>query len=388
VSEVGPWIDVRKKSPKFINFANGLSIEHKPARMARTRSQRQRTITPQGQRRSFAAIGVVTTLSLVALVALLGPVYRPGRVVPIADAPADITPAVSPATEAAAASLAERPVYPYSIVAGGTASVDELKRAIDADPVVAGHYSNFDLTKTRVEKLTKPQVAFVSYRMGNDIYWTRKPLVIRAGEKVLTDGVNIARTRCANQLSALPGPTSEFEPPAVTLETPALGPLPTPPIATLLPPGGGWLGVPPFGTHPTPTGIPIPPGVTFTAPPTGTPSHTDTPEQTPPDETPQDPPLPPQDTPLPPQDPPLLRPPGPPPLPPITIDDPILPPPSIGLRNFDPPGDPEDPTDPEGSEDPPKAPPISVPEPATSVLLLIAGGACAIGRKLTTRAHD
>ena len=355
--------------------------------MVRTRSLRHTTAAPQRPRRSIAAVGVLAFLTLVALVSLLAPVYRPGRTVSIADATADTTPAVSPATEAAAASLAERPVYPYSIVAGGATSVDELKKAIDADPVVAGHYSNFDLTKTRVEKLTKPQVAFVSYRMGNDIYWTRKPLVIRAGERILTDGVNVARTRCANQLSTIPGPTSELEPPAATLDTPVLRPLPTPPIGLVLPPGGSGLGIPPPGSYP-PSGIPIPPGVTFSVPPIGSPAPTDTPEQTPPDDetTPQGPPLPlPPGPPAPPPGPPAPPPPGPP----ITIDDPILPPPPIGPPSYDPPGNPEDR---KGSEDPPNDPPndppISVPEPATSVLLLIAGGACAIGRKLTTRADD
>jgi len=344
--------------------------------MARIRQRRSPKInTPQLQRRPLAGIGFLAVLALVAMAVLMGPIFRSGRAIPIAPAPADGTAIVSPATEVAAASLAERPVYPYSIVAGGAASVDELKKAIDSDPVVAGHYENFDLSKTRVEKLTKPKVMYVSYRMGNDIYWTRKPLVIRAGEKVLTDGENIARTRCANQLSLIPGPTSEFEPPAVTLDTPVLRPLPTPPMALVLPPGGGSLGVPPIGApRPIPPGIPIPPGTTFNSPPVGTPTTTETPEQAPTDETPLDPPLPPR--------------PGPPAPPPptITIDDPILPP---NPPSFDPPGDLDDPTDPEDPpQDPPKDPPTSVPEPATSVLLLIAGGACAIGRRLTTKAHD
>ena len=376
--------------------------------MARIRQRSSlKNNTPQFQRRPLAAIGFLAVLALVAMAVLIGPIFRSGRAIPIAAAPADGTAGVSPATEIAAASLAERPVYPYSIVAGGAASVDELKKAIDSDPVVAGHYENFDLSKTRVEKLTKPKVVYVSYRMGNDIYWTRKPLVIRAGEKVLTDGENIARTRCANQLSPIPGPTSEFEPPAVTLDTPVLRPLPTPPIALVLPPGGGWLGVPPIGVppigvpRPNPTGIPIPPGTTFNSPPAGTPTTTETPEQAPPDETPLDPPQPPSPGPsaAPPSDPPG-RPPSdppapppsdppvtpPPPPPPITIDDPILTP---TLRSFDPPGDPDDPTDPEDPpQDSPKDPPTSVPEPATSVLLLIAGGACAIGRRLTRKAHD
>ncbi len=353
--------------------------------MARIRQRPSlKNSTPQLQRRPLAAIGFLAVLTLVAMAVLMGPIFRSERAIPIAAAPADGPAGVSPATEVAAASLAERPVYPYSIVAGGAASVDELKKAIDSDPVVAGHYENFDLSKTRVEKLTKPKVMYVSYRLGNDIYWTRKPLVIRAGEKVLTDGENIARTRCANQLSLIPGPTSEFEPPAVTLDTPVLRPLPTPPIALVLPPGGGWAGVPPIGgPRPIPTGIPIPPGTTFNSPPVGTPTTTETPEQAPPDETPLDPPQPPPSGPTAPPS----GPPAPPPPPPtITIDDPILTP---TLRSFDPPGDSDDPNDPEDPpQDPPKDPPTSVPEPATSVLLLIAGGACAIGRRLTTKAHD
>ncbi len=288
-------------------------------------------------------------LVLAAIAVIMRPVYRAERAIPIAAAPDAGSAGVQPGTpEVTPAALGERPVYPYSIVAGGAASADELQKAIDADPVVAGHYANFDLSKTRVEKLTKPKVAFVSYRMGNDIYWTRKPLVIRAGERILTDGENIARTRCANQLSALPGPTSEFEPPAVTLDTPVLQPLPMPPLALTLPPYGR-VPMPPNGvSYPIPpSGIPIPPGTGVVPQPTGTPAPTETNVEPPPDEV---------------TTPPIRRrrrhrparksagaaAAGPaPPLPPITIDDPILPPPS--LRSFNPPDDPDDPDDPTGS---------------------------------------
>jgi hypothetical protein len=324
--------------------------------------------------------GILALLMLVALAALIRPVFRAEKAVPIAAA--DTTPEAA-ALEVAlandpAVSLPERAVYPYSIVEGGAHTVDELKRAIANDPVVAGHYRLFDLAKTRVEKLAKPKVAFVSYRMGNDIYWTRKPLVIRAGEKVLTDGANIARIRCANQLSTTPGPTSEFEPPAVTLDTPVLRPIPVPPFALSVPPVG--VPVPPIGVPIPRTGVPVPPGPTsLTPPPIGSPVPTDTPVEPPPVDSP--PPVDPS-PPDPPAPPPPGNPPTPPPLPPITLDDPILPPPPSTPETPIDPEEPEDPEDPEDPPtDPPKDPPTEVPEPATATLLMIAAGACALGRR-------
>ena len=355
--------------------------------MARTRVRRRSTTNtprigpppPSTVLRNRVLAGILSVLALVAMVALVSPLFRAEKAIPIAAADASPEAAaleVALANDAATA-LAERAVYPYSIVEGGAHSVDELKKAIANDPIVAGHYRGFDLANTRVEKLEKPKVAFVSYRMGNDVYWTRKPLVIRAGEKVLTDGVNIARTRCANQVSTTPGPTSEFEPPAVTLDTPMLRPIPAPPIALSVPPIG--VPVPPIGVPFPRTGVPLPPGPTFlTPPPTGSPAPTDSPVDPPLDPAPNcDCP----DSPAPP-------PPGnPPPQPPITLDDPILPPPPLTPET---PLDPEDPEDPEDPpKDPPKDPPTEVPEPATATLLMIAAGACALGRKkMSTKAQD
>src|SRR5687768_5966110 len=121
-------------------------------------------------------------------------------------------------------------VYPYSIIPGGADTVEELQKAIDADPVVAAHFAAFDLSRTRVETLERPRVAYVSYRTGQDVFWTRKPVVIPAGERVLTDGTNTARVRCGNCLSDSPGPVSVDEPPPEVLDTPE------PPNAALTPP--------------------------------------------------------------------------------------------------------------------------------------------------------
>jgi hypothetical protein len=111
-------------------------------------------------------------------------------------------------------------VFPYSIIPGGAANADALGKAIDADPVVRAHYANFDLSRTRVVRLTEPRLAHVSYRIGDDVFWTKRPLLLKAGETLLTDGEHYARTRCGNQLAASPGPVSPDEPPAGAFDSP------------------------------------------------------------------------------------------------------------------------------------------------------------------------
>src|SRR5579871_5596149 len=117
--------------------------------------------------------------------------------------------------------LSSRPVYPYSIILGGVENAGELKSAVANDPVVARHYWDFNLSRTRVERLASDREMYVSYRVGDSVYWTAKKLILRKGESVLTDGANLARTRCGNRLSETPGaPVQLHAPPADLLETP------------------------------------------------------------------------------------------------------------------------------------------------------------------------
>ncbi|MGH9573722.1 MAG: hypothetical protein ACRD40_09350, partial [Candidatus Acidiferrales bacterium] len=105
---------------------------------------------------------------------------------------------------AAIGGIAQHPLYPYSIIPGGARSREELLRAIDNDPVVARHYADFKVAGTRVILLEHSELMYVSYRMGNTVFWTKTPLLLPAGETVLTDGTHTARTRCGNRLSATP----------------------------------------------------------------------------------------------------------------------------------------------------------------------------------------
>ena len=115
------------------------------------------------------------------------------------------------------------PVYPYSVVDGGVHSVQELRSAMEQDPVVAKHYSNFKLDRARVIEAKVDRYFHVSYRIGDGIFWTKKSLKVARGERLITDGTHFARTRCANVLSEVPkGKISLDEPTAEAFDTPTL----------------------------------------------------------------------------------------------------------------------------------------------------------------------
>ena len=105
---------------------------------------------------------------------------------------------------AATDSKARRPVYPYSVIRGGAYSPSELKDKLASDKVAARHYEAFDLVRVRVIKADSPRPVYVSYRKGESIYWTRRPVQLHKDEPLLTDGVFFARARCGNRVSDSP----------------------------------------------------------------------------------------------------------------------------------------------------------------------------------------
>lgn len=131
--------------------------------------------------------------------------------------------------------MESRPVYPYSVVRGGIRNAEELKQAAERDPVVAAHYAGFDYDHARMVRLVLARTAYVSYRIGNRVYWTRHRVTLKKGETLITDGNITARTRCANRVEEMPQQaTSESEPPVAKFDEPmqpALGPaLKSPPV--------------------------------------------------------------------------------------------------------------------------------------------------------------
>jgi hypothetical protein len=118
-----------------------------------------------------------------------------------------------------------RPSYPYSVIAGGAYSAAELHYANQTDAVVRAHYATFNMKLAHTVQLTSDRFQYASYRMKDQIFWTRKKLRIRKGEYLLTDGVAFARTRCGNRLSETPqDPVSPQEPAAALLSMPPIRP--------------------------------------------------------------------------------------------------------------------------------------------------------------------
>jgi hypothetical protein len=185
--------------------------------------------------------------------------------------------AVMAAQSAAVIAAGPRVVYPYSVVPGGVRSVEDLREASDHDPVVGEHYGGFDFRNARIIELQEPELVYLSYRLHNKVFWTKKKVRLRKGEKLITDGTITGRTRCANRVS----PTAQLgispeEPPAEKFEQPVnpgegssmqapfpvessiAGPVGPPPLlSSIWGPGGGFPPVfpPPIPCVPSATGV-------------------------------------------------------------------------------------------------------------------------------------
>ncbi len=169
-----------------------------------------------------AFLGIAFGLSTLALRYLTPSLFRASRSEEPSRQSAETTRDLFIKVQQESLSVAEgRPVYPYSVVRGGVKDVRELKWAADHDPVVAAHYAGFDYDHARVVRLVLAQTAYISYRIGNKIYWTRHRVSLKKGETLITDGKITARTRCANRVEEMPQQlNSSSEPPATKFDEP------------------------------------------------------------------------------------------------------------------------------------------------------------------------
>ena len=170
---------------------------------------------------------------------------------------------------------AARPVYPFSVVPGGVYDSQELTDSYNRDPVVRKHYRNIRVEGVWTARTQRPILAYVSYRKGNTVRWTKHKVRIPRGELVLTDGTNVIRARCGNRIRQLPPPLDsttkvQDDPPEIVFDTP------TPPVVELpassLPALVKVIPVPPLAAPPeSPTFVPLvpvePPTVPRTPPP-------------------------------------------------------------------------------------------------------------------------
>jgi hypothetical protein len=160
-------------------------------------------------------------------------------------------------------------VFAYSVVPGGVRDASELRAIAARDYVVRRHYAQFNFQEARLVRAEEARAVYLSYRVRDAIYWTRRRVRLHRGELLLTDGKITARARCGNQISDTAKPeVSEEEPDEDVLDRPVaeLEPGPAIPVRPVLEPPDLPVGQP---VGPTlfaggfyfpyvPVGVPIP----------------------------------------------------------------------------------------------------------------------------------
>ena len=169
------------------------------------------------RRRRLRLLAGAAVLSLTGFLAIVTHEIWPRRAEVAADVAAHLG-ALADAGEAPAAPAnGPRPVFRHSIVPGGAYSRYEVAAAIGKDAVVAAHYQHIDIDKVRATTVPVARAVYVSYRVGDQIFWTRNRVRLAAGETVLTDGDTEIRARCGNLLSDNARQPVAAEEPAVAL---------------------------------------------------------------------------------------------------------------------------------------------------------------------------
>ncbi len=132
-------------------------------------------------------------------------------------------------------SLARIPgVYPYSVVPGGVKDPDLLRYAALHDYVVRRHYARFDYSHAHLVRATEAREVYLSYRIRDSVYWTRRRIRLHVGELLLTDGKITARARCGNQISDTAKPEVSNEEPAEEVLDQPVAAAPASPIRPVL----------------------------------------------------------------------------------------------------------------------------------------------------------
>lgn len=211
------------------------------------------------------AIAAVIAAGLVSIVALVAP---PGSARQMAGSVWHGATRALARSESPDAQNAPRKIYPYSIIAGGVHNKAQFEQAMRDDPVAAAHYANFNAAKFHLVKLQHAEEAYVSFRVGDNVYWTSHKVVLRKGSELISDGSHYGRTRCGNRISQTPRlPTYNHEPSARELNTAVLPRVETQAFRATAPMGTA------VGTPPTRMAALLPPGPSRLIP-SGPPAYT------------------------------------------------------------------------------------------------------------------
>lgn len=99
------------------------------------------------------------------------------------------------------------------------ASVDDFRRTVQNDPVLAAHFADFRWETARLGRQDEPVWTYVSYRKDGVVRRTTKPVRLPKGDGYITDGNHVVRTYCCNDYVIAPSPeTTGMASPASPVE--------------------------------------------------------------------------------------------------------------------------------------------------------------------------
>jgi hypothetical protein len=105
-----------------------------------------------------------------------------------------------------------------ALIPGGITSVEEFLQRVAEDPTLNSFFGSCDVEAT-IQPLPDDILVFMAFRRGQEIKWTRGPLLVHKGEYVLTFCGKTVLARCGNLISWTPMQPSEDVPPSL-LEAP------------------------------------------------------------------------------------------------------------------------------------------------------------------------
>src|SRR5262245_30879204 len=199
------------------------------------RRHRRRSSRNRRREARVATISVIAACAVVAAfvsaVFILAP-SKQSRVAPLSAAgemviahDVDLEPARNEST---------RTVYPFAVISGGVCFSSDIAEGAHSALAVNAHNDDVMPSAMHVETVDEPRAAYMSYRIGDQIYWTKRKLALHDGERVLSDGSVTVRGRCGNRLSDEPMlPTSDAEPPVGAFENEPAPPVVAAPLAAL-----------------------------------------------------------------------------------------------------------------------------------------------------------
>jgi hypothetical protein len=105
-----------------------------------------------------------------------------------------------------------------ALISGGITSVEEFLQRVAEDPTLNSFFGSCEV-EAAIQPLPDDILVFMAFRRGQEIKWTRRPLLVHKGEYVLTFCGKTVLARCGNLISWTPMQPSEDVPPSL-LEAP------------------------------------------------------------------------------------------------------------------------------------------------------------------------